>query len=290
MVLCRRFMMFILDSMELFLKVFGFILGTIIGSFLNVVIYRLNTGMGVKGRSFCDACGKTLHWYELVPLFSFVWQRGQCMKCGVKLSWQYPVVECGTGLLFLLVISLGLPVLPSISLMILSAVLMVVTVYDIKHFIIPNQMVLWFVGLSLVGVVLGVFGVNAEFFLEERWWSHLLAGVLIPLPFFLIWYLSKGKMLGLGDVKLMVPVGLYLGLSLGFSAVIISFWVGALYAILLLYRSFMLWIKQKYTGCKIRKKAKVWGREVPFGPFLAIGILVVAMFRLDIFSIVHLFI
>ncbi|NDE68410.1 prepilin peptidase, partial [bacterium] len=77
---------------------FTFVFGTIIGSFLNVVSLRYNTGMGVNGRSRCFSCGKTLRWMELVPILSFVWQMGKCRKCETRISWQYPLIEAVAGL------------------------------------------------------------------------------------------------------------------------------------------------------------------------------------------------
>src|ERR1035437_11136792 len=81
----------------------SFVFGTIIGSFLNVVSLRYNTGMGVNGRSKCFTCGKTLTWKELIALFSFAVQKGACKKCKSKISWQYPLVEFLAGVFFVLI-------------------------------------------------------------------------------------------------------------------------------------------------------------------------------------------
>lgn len=83
--------------------IFFFLFGLIIGSFLNVVIYRYNTGRSVQGRSGCLSCGKTLSAVELIPLFSFIFQKGKCHGCGSKISWQYPLVEFSTGIAFTLI-------------------------------------------------------------------------------------------------------------------------------------------------------------------------------------------
>src|SRR3989344_4754529 len=97
-----------------------FVFGATIGSFLNVVIYRYNSGVSpLRGRSQCFACGKTLAWYELVPIVSFFIQRGRCRGCGVKLSWQYPAVEALTGVIALAIAVLQKPLIESVYLAII---------------------------------------------------------------------------------------------------------------------------------------------------------------------------
>ena len=87
--------------LNLYFAILFFIFGTIVGSFLNVLILRYNTGISAaRGRSFCFSCGKNLNWLELVPVLSFLFQKGKCRGCKSKISWQYPLVECLTGLLF----------------------------------------------------------------------------------------------------------------------------------------------------------------------------------------------
>src|SRR3989344_8573532 len=96
-----------------------FILGTIIGSFLNVVIYRYNSGTSpLTGRSQCFSCGETLSWRQLVPIFSFLVSRGRCAKCGVRLSWQYPIVETISGAIFVTVFLLGKPISETFNLLV----------------------------------------------------------------------------------------------------------------------------------------------------------------------------
>src|SRR3989338_5654032 len=89
--------------MNVLFLIFSFILGTVIGSFLNVVIFRYNTGLTVRCRSKCFSCNKTLSWFELVPIFSFLAQTGKCRKCKSKISWQYPLIEFASGILFILI-------------------------------------------------------------------------------------------------------------------------------------------------------------------------------------------
>ena len=143
----------------------SFIFGAIIGSFLNVVILRLQTGKGVSGRSFCMSCGRTLNPIDLVPIFSFLFLRGRCRVCKTKISWQYPIVEFLTGLVFFLTflkLSPNFPEFIGLALayyFILFSLLMVIAVYDIRHTIIPDMLVFIFGFLSFLGLI-SLYGAN----------------------------------------------------------------------------------------------------------------------------------
>ncbi len=135
--------------------IFSFILGTLIGSFLNVVALRYNTGMTLNGRSKCFSCGETLHWHELIPIFSFIFQRGECKKCRSKISWQYPMVEIGAGILFIFIFYFFPPIsfvssITTIFYVLITCLLLVITVYDIKHKIIPDHLVYTFSALAFI--------------------------------------------------------------------------------------------------------------------------------------------
>lgn len=262
---------------SLFFYIVFFILGTIIGSFLNVLILRYNTGVSAaKGRSFCFSCGRTLSWSELIPIISFVFQRGKCRNCKSKISWQYPLVELLTGLLFVGVFmkyqaffvvgaNLGLIILA----LILMAVFVFITVYDIKHKIIPDSLVVVFAVVSLLEILL----VN-----HAHWLSFLLTGPLLALPLFLLWLISKGNWMGLGDPKLVLCIGWFLGPVSGLSAIVLAFWSGAIYGLILMALSKFHW-----HGLKITQKS-----ELPFAPFLVLGFLLVFFFNLDIFGLAFL--
>ena len=261
-----------------------FIFGTIVGSFLNVLILRYNTGVSaMKGRSFCFSCGKKLGPLELVPVLSFIIQSGKCRGCQSKISWQYPVIECLTGLLFVGVLMkysgiMGLYLntwYVLISLIVVS-ILVFVIVYDIKHKIIPDGLVLTFGVLALLKIVADFFsmiGTPAEIKTHLIW--YLLAGPILALPLFLIWLFSKGKWMGLGDPKLVLGIGWLLGPVMGLSAIILAFWTGAAYGLVLLTLSKFSW-----HGLKINGKT-----EVPFAPFLVFGFLLVFFFNLDILNL-----
>ncbi|MBX4197822.1 prepilin peptidase [Candidatus Parcubacteria bacterium] len=255
--------------------IFLFILGTTIGSFLNVVIYRYNTGMGVNGRSQCFSCGKTLQWYELIPLFSFIFLRGRCGQCQSKISWQYPLVELTTGLVFLLFFlkivgtQIVTPALIGLLLysLVIASIFIVIFVYDLKHKIIPDGLV---IALSVFALI-SLF-VTPEFTFQRPSILAILAGPILAAPFALLWLMSRGRWMGLGDAKLVLPMGWFLGLTYGFSAIIIAFWIGAIIGVGLILLSGKL-------GAITMKS------EIPFAPFLIIGFLLVYFLGLNVFNL-----
>ncbi len=250
-----------------------FIFGTFIGSFLNVIIFRFNTNHHSGGRSKCMSCGKTLRAHELIPVISYAIQGGKCRNCKATISPQYPIVEAITGLLFALVFwqfrfflvsfySYYL-LLVSYCLLIFS-ILTVIFFYDLKHKIIPNSLVYAFIGLSFFSPF--IFS-NLEIIPYSLSLFTFISGPLIALPLFALWLGSRGKWIGFGDVKFAVGMGYFLGLSAGFAALMLSFWVGALYGILLLI----------FKGKKYSMKS-----EIPFAPFLIIGLLLSFFLKIDI--------
>lgn len=246
-----------------FIPVLVFIFGTIIGSFLNVVIYRINTGRSVaKGRSKCAVCSRTLHWHELVPVLSFLALGGKCKTCKTKISFQYPTVELLTGLLFtILYIQVLLPGFFSLWAFIefffaaaLISLALVIAVYDFRHKIIPSVPMWIAIILSLAGIAFR-FLFDHSFPLDEA----LVAGPLVAFPFFILWGVSRGRWMGFGDVKLALALGWLFGISGGFAVVLVSFWIGGLTGL------FLLALSNRYS----------MQSQVPFAPFLLAAALVV---------------
>jgi len=239
---------------SLFIYILIFIFGAVVGSFLNVVILRLNTGQSiVSGRSKCFTCAKKLKWYELLPIASFVFLRGKCSDCKVKISWQYPAVEILTGLIFLLIFNFEFLIFKEFLIInflnvgffwIIFSVLIIIAVYDYHHQIIPNLFVWVFNGLAFIGLF-RIFN-----------WNNLLAGFILFVFFVLLWGMSKGKWMGFGDAKLALGIGWLLGTAKGVAAVTLSFWIGAIVGVLLIFLN-----KNKY-GLK---------SSVAFGPFMILG-------------------
>lgn len=248
----------------------SFIFGTVIGSFLNVVSLRFNTGRSVGGRSKCMSCGEGLTWKELIPVFSFLFQNGSCRKCKSKISWQYPLVEFMAGVIFVLLFMTFPPfsILSAVTTafhIISACLLLVICVYDIKHKIIPDSFVYTFGFIGLLNLFIG----------GTSWWHipgfwALIAGPLMALPFALLWVVSSGKWMGFGDVKLMLGIGWFLGIGGAFNAMIISFWIAAVVSV--------TWLFVTYK----RFKPKT---EVPFGPYLILGMYVVLIFGLQVIDV-----
>ena len=267
--------------MEFLSTLYIFILGTIIGSFLNVVIYRYNSGTSpLKGRSQCFACGKTLYWYELIPLASFIVQRARCRGCSVRLSWQYPIVEVLSGLIFVAVFALNKPLFESIYLVIIFSTLLVIAVYDIRHQIIPDGLVAMFAILSVFWFLWTVPGGLLHAF-QFPYYFTLLAGPLLFLPLWALWFFSRGRWMGLGDGKLALGIGWFLGLSLGMSAIMFGFWIGALFAVVMMVAQR---IQQKFTTSKITTTSWTFKSEIPFGPFLILGVFIVYFTHINFFD------
>lgn len=263
--------------MEFLILLFVFLLGTIIGSFLNVVAYRYHSGSSpLKGRSHCFACGKTLSWYELVPVVSFLFQRGRCRSCFVKLSWQYPMVELSTGIIFVLVARMGMPLLPSVLTLLVFSTLIVIFVYDFHHKIIPDALVVFFAGLALVNFFYEV-GFGRAFDMPYAW--TLIAGPMLFLPFWALWAVSGGRWIGLGDGKLSLGIGWFLGATAGGSAVILGFWIGAAFALLLMIIQPFKVLPRSRGAERISMKS-----EIPFGPFLILGVFIVYFTHVNFFD------
>lgn len=269
--------------LETILPIIIFFFGSIIGSFLNVVILRFRSGRSIGGRSACMVCSKTLTPGELVPIGSFLSQRGRCTGCKTRISWQYPAVEALTGALFVLIYFRFAYLLPSSWLLfvvlfsytaILVSTLIVLSVYDIRHKILPDKMVVIFASIALIGMVV-LRGDAVVLHIPKL--SQLLAGILLPAPFTFLWYVSKGKWMGLGDSKLMVGIGFLLGLSGGVTAILFAFWLGAIYSLLLIVLAPLF-----------RKGSVTFKTAVPFGPFLALGTIIVLLGGYDLWSLVRL--
>jgi prepilin signal peptidase PulO-like enzyme (type II secretory pathway) len=289
------------------LGIYFFLLGLIIGSFLNVIILRFNTGKTIKGRSACMSCKTKLTWKELIPVCSFLFQKGRCKTCKTKLKWQYPLVELATGLLFVLNFYVWVQHAVSYTHFVLGFAIttciltffVIIFVYDMRHKIIPDLFSLTAWGLSIVFVLTmlvipakaGIPGSNhwisafapmtifgsgvTNTGLEIMTLLNLSAGLIFYLTVYLIWKLSKGRMIGLGDAKLLLSIGTVLGIVYGLSSIFISVWIATIYAIYILLKH------------NLSKKGKhiTMKTEIPFGPFLIIGFLIVYFTNIDVTGI-----
>lgn len=224
--------------------------GLCVGSFLNVLIFRIPLGEEfVKTPSHCMRCGRRLHWYENIPLVSYIIQGGKCRGCGEPISKQYPIIEAlncvfwlAAGLLFRgdwLHIALYCA---------LSSILIVIAVIDWRTFEIPD-------GLNIAIAVLGLVQLGFDL---SNWPLYLIGAASVGGLFLLIWLITKGRGIGFGDVKLMAAAGLLLGWKRILLALIVGCVAGSVIHLI-----------------RMRGGA---GKKLAFGPYLSAGIWIAAMF------------
>ena len=255
-------------AMDIWLEIVSFLFGLIVGSFLNVVIYRYNTGAGgwriYNGRSRCLACNRSLRWFELIPVFSYIWQGGRCGRCGSAISAQYPLVELATGFLFVAIVGQSVTWLAAALAAIIWSLLVVITVYDLRHQIIPDGLVY---AASVAAALLAAS--------EGRLPSALLAALGLAAFFAALWYFSGGRWMGFGDAKLALTVGLLLGPTRGISAMVLAFWLGAVVGLLLI-------ILSRFAG---RSRSYTMKSELPFAPFIILGTALTFFAEINVFTL-----
>lgn len=233
-------------------SIFSFLLGLIIGSFLNCLIWRIYKNETIGGRSYCPKCRKQIAWYDNIPLLSFILLNGKCRHCQESISWQYPLVELATASLFLLSL-LNVSQWPEFSLLLIRDWLLIITfviifVYDLRWQLIPMTIV-W--PMSFVFLVLNIL-------LGFSWLGILVSGLIAALFFLAQYFITRKKGLGEGDIWL----GLLIGLSFPswpqlFLIMIISYGLGSLVGLALLIA-----------------KEKKMKSKIALGPFLAIGAII----------------
>ncbi len=229
-----------------------FVFGLVIGSFLNAVIYRIHARVSfLRGHSFCPGCRHDLHAADLIPVFSFLWQRGKCRYCHQPISWQYPLVETATALIFfMLYVQFGLSAQFFVYL-VYAGFLIVLFVYDLRYYLIPDR-------VSLPGIIVAFI---LSYFILDIGIFSLMAGTLIGGGFFLLQYaVSRGRWIGGGDIRLGALMGMMLGWPQVVAALFIAYVTGSIVGI------FLIVLRQKK-----------WQSQVPFGTFLT-GATVVTFF------------
>lgn len=221
-----------------------FLYGIIIGSFLNVCIYRIPKGESiVKVRSHCMACGYQLRWYDLVPLFSYIALRGRCRKCKAKLSPQYPIIEAANGLLYCLTFYvLGFTIYSGLVCLLVSA-LLALSVIDFRTFEIP-------LGFNVFILTLGLIHLALDY---PNWLQYVIGLVAVSGFFYAIYIATKGRGIGGGDIKLMAACGLFLGWKLIILAMVAGCIIGAVIHV---------------ARMRIAKADRV----LAMGPYLSVGV------------------
>lgn len=238
------------------IDVFWLVMGLSMGSFINVLADRLAHDTLPLGRSTCDYCGKVLRATHLIPVFSWLWQRGRSACCKKKLSMQYPLVEGFTGLVCVLVgrFIMGMSLFQSVFIVMLVLALVTILVADVRYHIIPDSMTV----LSTVSA-LALHGLQ-----------NLDGLVLVPM-LYAVYLLTRKQGIGLGDVKFMIPFGLLLGLQDGLLALYIAVVLGGLWGIVLIA-----------TGKKGMKST------IAFGPFLIAGLVIMYVWGEQVWKLVRM--
>lgn len=246
---------------------FAAIAGLLIGSFLNVCIYRIPRDISVVApRSFCPECGSQIPWFANVPVVSFLFLRGKCRACGKPIGWRYPAVELATALLFTWTVAVYGLTFATLKWTVFEAILIVLCATDLEERILPNELT---IGGSLVGLVFAVFvavpGFAGEILLPKAGTvvqslvNAMAAACLLSIPIALVGFLyqklRKRQGLGLGDVKLLVLIGIFLGTEKGISALLIAAVGGSILGVLYIV------VRRKHVA----------SYELPFGSFLCLG-------------------
>lgn len=246
--------------------VLAFLVGLVVGSFLNVVILRGVRGESIRGRSRCEACRKTLGARELIPILSYIMQKARCRSCGSALLWQYPLVELGTGAAFAVTVwYLGFPAdyldisifqyLGLATALVAASAGIVILVADLRFQIIPNGAVL---ALLIAGIGRLLLQAKLGTPAPSLAWNNLAADIISALiaALFLasLWFFSRGRWMGLGDAKLIFATSLLVGFPASPVAILFAFWLGGVVGIFL------------FAAGRHTLKSRI-----PFGPFILVG-------------------
>lgn len=233
-----------------------FIYGLIIGSFLNVCIYRIPAGMSViSPPSSCGNCGHRLSYVDMLPVLNYILYKGKCRYCKSPYSMQYPIIELSNGILYVLIGIKYVWSLYSVILCILVSLLIVSSVIDLRHMIIPGSII-------ISGIILGLFLlINERTTLIDK-----LLGLLLGFGLFIIIALVTGVMGG-GDIKLIAVIGLMFGTKGAIFISLFSFFIGAVVSVAL-----------------ICLKVKNRKDKIPFGPFISLAALLYIFYGKEIIA------
>lgn len=234
--------------MEFFLVFWLFVFGLVLGSFYNVVIYRVPRKLSlIKPGSSCPHCGHRLGASELVPVLSFLWQKRRCKECGGAIAWRYPLVEFITGLSFALIAWKSSSLSGLVIGLVFFSLLLILALIDLEHKLLPDVLTLPGTALGLLFALLG---------LTMSFWSSVLGVAVGFLLMLLIALISRGGM-GMGDVKLMAMIGAFMGWKAVFFVLFGASLLGSIGGILYLY---------------ITKQDRK--TPIPFGPSMAVAALI----------------
>lgn len=235
--------------MDILVFIIIFLYGIVIGSFLNVCIYRIPLKENiVHVKSHCMSCGYSLRWYDLVPLFSYIILGGRCRKCQQSISVQYPLVEAANGILYVWIFYVHGFNIVSVLYCLMTSALLVLSVIDMRTYEIP-------LGINLFIGILGLVRIGLDF---ENWLFYGIGFISVSLFLWLIYMVTKGRGIGGGDIKLMAVSGLMLGWQKNILAFFIGCFLGSVIHL----------CRMKFAGAD---------RRLAFGPYLAAGVFISMM-------------
>lgn len=256
------------------MAILAFIFGLVIGSFLNVLISRLPEGKSILGFSKCLKCGVKIDWYDNIPILSFLILKGRCRNCRAKISWQYPLVELLTAFLFLpSFLIYGGDLFFLVFIMFLISLLIAVAFIDLNRFLIPDNLI--FIGFLVSLVYLLVFSFTSASpdcqiiscsFKNSIFGLSFFAGILLSL-----FFITRGKGMGLGDVNLAGLLGFVFGLKNAITVFYLTFFIGFIVAIIL--------VVFKKAGLK---------SKVPLGLVMAMAAILFLLSGFNLFSFLGL--
>ena len=226
-----------------------FLYGIVIGSFLNVCIYRIPKEESiVKVRSHCMSCGYQLKWYDLVPVFSYLFLGGKCRKCKQTISVQYPLIELLNGVLYCIVFAVyGLSV-DALLYALLGSALITLSVIDFRTYEIP-------IGINIFILALGLIRIVTDY---ADWLDYAVGFLAVSIFLYILYWITKGRGIGGGDIKLMAVCGLVLG----WERIVLAFILGCIIG------SVIHVARMKISG---------QGHVLAFGPYLSIGVMLSAL-------------
>lgn len=270
---------------EIFSYFLLFMFGGALGSFAGVIVDRLYIKSFITGRSNCDTCNRELDWFELIPMFSYLFLRGRCRKCKTRIGSEKFWIELSGGILISIFSKIYLAkyfigaitysgILNASLLLLLFGFLFVIFsvifIYDLRHKLVPTgfSLLLIVTGLAFEGYrvfnTLAIYGsINTSF------WLDLFSGFLIALPFYLIYIFSKKKGVGFGDIVIFFGVGYLAGFISGLTIFFISIWLGAIVSIALM----VIYPK------RFNRKS-----QIPFAPFILLATILVIILQINLLS------
>jgi prepilin signal peptidase PulO-like enzyme (type II secretory pathway) len=270
----------------MFLLIILFLIGNCIGSFINALQYRIQIGKKNTGRSFCPKCKHQLAWYDLIPILSWILLLGKCRYCKKPISIQYPLIELSVGLIF---VGVGLKsgfiqmangyvlginnfsFISFVSFLLLAAIstcLILTALHDAKTKYVLSPIVYTTAFLVFCWLVVNYLGSWTIAGLGNYLLSNISAMIFFGLIFFLIYFVSRGKWMGAGDIEIATMIGLFLGWPNSLVAFYFAFIIGAVFGL------------AKILAKKARMKS-----EIPFGPFLIAGTFFAFLFGEQMFPV-----